>query len=161
MKKTIIFFLILLSITIESCNINHPGYLHFKKKPNIHYYSDNINSNILSNKNYTVYIFNTNFFKKISIEEDDKEILHKFFYYLNNESYKPPQNIELKEKYQIRLEFEDEKYIINIYDNTLVSVFPWDGIFEKDIIFMDNIPLKYNLYDFCIYIEKKDLLKNT
>ena len=62
-------------------------------------------------------------------------------------------DIEKKEIYQLRLTIDNQKYIIKIFDYTLISIAPYDGNYEEDIIVMDNVPIRYNLYDYCYYIE--------
>ena len=49
---------------------------------------------------------------------------------------------------------------MRIYDSSTISISPWDGNYEEDIISMNNIPLRYNLLDFCTHIQNKPISKN-
>lgn len=55
----------------------------------------------------------------------------------------------------MRILFDDEKYIIKVYNENIVTVFPWDGIYEEDIINMVNVPQRNNPMDFCKNIEER------
>ena len=44
---------------------------------------------------------------------------------------------------------------INVYDKNTVTLFPWDGNLQEDIITMDNVPARDNIYSFCVYIINK------
>ena len=80
--------------------------------------------------------------------------------------FEPDKNInldDLKVKYKLIIEFSDksnDKYVINIFDKNTVTLFPWDGNLQEDMINMDNIPARDNLYSFCIYIINKDNSSN-
>ena len=83
---------------------------------------------------------------------------------LNSNNYVISLNLDdLKVKYKLIIEFSDksnDKYVINIFDKNTVTLFPWDGNLQEDMINMDNIPARDNLYSFCIYIINKDNSSN-
>ena len=92
-------------------------------------------------------------FRTTPLDDNQKQIIENFLDYLPNNNYKDYYDIEKKEIYQLRLTIDNQKYIIKIFDYTLISVAPYDGNYEEDIIVMDNVPIRYNLYDYCYYIE--------
>ena len=83
---------------------------------------------------------------------------------LNSNNYVISLNLDdLKVKYKLIIEFSDksnDKYVINIFDKNTVTLFPWDGNLQEDMINMDNIPARGNVYSFCIYIINKDNSSN-
>ena len=61
-------------------------------------------------------------------------------------------------KYKLIIQFDDnsnDKYVINVYDKNTVTLFPWDGNLQEDMITMDNVPARNNIYSFCVYIINK------
>ena len=65
---------------------------------------------------------------------------------------------DAKVKYKLIIQFDDnsnDKYVINVYDKNTVTLFPWDGNLQEDIITMDNVPARDNIYSFCVYIINK------
>ncbi|NLK96364.1 MAG: DUF4883 family protein [Clostridiales bacterium] len=159
MKKFIIILFIIFTLLFQGCNMSDPKYIHFDSKPNNSYYTHLIDSKIINNEDYSIELFNTNMHKRIKIDDSEKVIIKNFIDSLSNDNYKEYEEIDETEIYQIRITFNNEKYIIKIYDKNKISVNPWDGTYEKDIIYMDNIPIRYNLYNFCVHVENRDIYR--
>lgn len=151
-KKLIIFMI--LSLFLIGCDINNPKYINLKKKESINYYSNEIYFKILNNEDYTLTMFDTDVSKNTLIDKEEQVIIENFLSSLTSSSYlKNSDDISNKEAFHLIIEFKDSKYIFNIYDENLVTVYPWDGVFPEDIITSENVPLRYNLYDFCNHIK--------
>lgn len=151
MKK---FLLIIFStLFLIGCNTENIQYISFTSKPSLSYYTDKIRLLLANNKDYSIILFNKNLFRTTPLDDNQKLIIENFLDYLPNDNYKEYYDIEKKEIYQLRLTIDNQKYIIKIFDYTLISIAPYDGNYEEDIIVMDNIPIRYNLYDYCYYIE--------
>lgn len=149
----------LLIFILQGCAFEDPKYIHFKDKPSNDYYTKEIYSKMLNHEDYSLSIFNTDLYKNIPIDDDDEKVVENFIRELSKEDYKEYEAITDKEPYDIKINFADgNKYILKIYNNTTVSVSPWDGIFHEDIINMDNVPIRYNLYDFCKHVENESKL---
>ena len=158
MKKLKALFIFILIISLKGCALNDPQYINLKEKPKSSYYTQEIKSKILNGTDYTLKIFNTDLYKTFDVPTDEKTVLENFINYIPTESYKDNIELEDTEPYHIKIIFSDDtKYLIKVYDNTTVSVLPWDGVFKEDIITMDQIPEHYNLYDFCTHIDTTDL----
>ena len=156
-KKLIIF--IILSLFLIGCDINNPKYINLKKKESINYYSNEIYFKILNNEDYTLTMFDTDVSKNTLIDKEEQVIIENFLSSLTSSNYlKNNDDISNKEAFHIIIEFKDSKYIFNIYDENLVTVYPWDGVFPEDIITSENVPLRYNLYDFCNHIKNRTKL---
>lgn len=156
-KKLIIF--IILSLFLIGCDINNPKYINLKKKESINYYSNEIYFKILNNEDYTLTMFDTDVSKNTLIDKEEQVIIENFLSSLTSSNYlKNNDDISNKEAFHLIIEFKDSKYIFNIYDENLVTVYPWDGVFPEDIITSENVPLRYNLYDFCNHIKNRTKL---
>ena len=156
-KKLIIF--IIFSLFLIGCDINNPKYINLKKKESINYYSNEIYFKILNNEDYTLTMFDTDVSKNTLIDKEEQVIIENFLSSLTSSNYlKNSDDISNKEAFHLIIEFDDSKYIFNVYDENLVTVYPWDGVFPEDIITSENVPLRYNLYDFCNHIKNRSKL---
>lgn len=153
-KKLISF--IIFSLILIGCDINNPKYINLKKKESINYYSNEIYFKILNNEDYTLTMFDTDVSKNTLIDKEEQVIIENFLSSLTSSNYlKKSDDIFNKEAFHLIIEFKDSKYIFNVYDENLVTVYPWDGVFPEDIITSENVPLRYNLYDFCNHIKNR------
>ena len=159
MKKTLFVILTILSITISGCEANKPQYIHFEKKPKINYYTCEIGTLLLNKKDYSLELYNTNLCRNTILNNDDKKILINIINNTKEENYIDDcDNIDNNNKipYELKIKFESgEIFIIKIFDESLVSINPWDGIYSEDYIKTDTFPTKYNLYNFCTFIENR------
>lgn len=155
MKKFItIILLIITSINFTGCSLNTAQYIRPKSKPSENYYTNEIQNKIDENLEYTLRIFDMDYYKYYEVSKEEHSILPEFIDSLSAENYSANLESDLEHKYKLIIEFPDSKYIINIYNNNLISIYPWDGVFEEDIITMDGVSDYYNLYKFCEYAKK-------
>lgn len=155
MKKFAKFLLIIVTTSfLISCNFNEVQYINPKDKPKVNYYTDKIEEHLKNNENYTIRIFDLNIYKYYDINKDEHTIIPEFIDNINIDNYGIDIDSTLTPEYKLIIEFETEKYIINVYSDTLVSIHPWDGIYPEDTIDMKDIPDYYNLFKYCEYIKK-------
>ena len=160
-KKLLFPLLLTLVFCLNGCISANPKYINFTTKPNIHYYTDELKNKVLNNENFSLSVFDTNLYKDITVDKDNCIIIDNFLTSLTSENYLPyDSKPETKEVFRMIVSFNDNKYLIKVYDASIVSVSPWDGDYEEDIISMDSIPLHYNLLDFCNHIQNKPISKN-
>ncbi|EKQ53040.1 MULTISPECIES: DUF4883 family protein [unclassified Clostridium] len=160
MKKiSYIFIIILLFSTISGCNFQDAKYINLSTKPNNHYYVDEIKNKILSNNKFTLYVFDTNLYKEIEVPSEEKSIMESFISSLTDNNYSE-ETTDKKEPYRIKIIFDDNsQYILKVFDDSLVSVSPWDGNYKEDMVSIKDLPLRYNLFDFCNHIANEPLSK--
>ncbi|MBQ5696385.1 MAG: DUF4883 family protein [Clostridium sp.] len=158
MKYLKLIFILLLCSILSGCIFDDPKYINLKSKPNLYYYSNEIYKKVMSNEDYSLKVFDSNFYEYHDVSQEDLNILPEFLESLNTNNYVDELNLENeKVKYKLIIEFNNSnsKYIINIYNKDYITLFPWDGNLEEDMITMDGIPIRNNLYSFCIYIINK------
>ena len=73
---------------------------------------------------------------------------------LKSDNYNIDFQEDLNAEYKIIIEFSNSKYVINAYNDKLITIHPWDGVYPEDIISMEGVPDYYNLYKYCEYIKK-------
>ena len=155
MKKSVFALIImLLTFCMIGCSIDDPKYINISTKPNNHYYTDKLYKKILSNEKFTIYVFDTNLYKEIEVPDEDKDIIENFIKSLIEDNYSDTE-ISDTEPFKLKIIFEDEKFLIKVFNSDTVSVASWDGSYKPDVISMSTLPLRYNLYDFCNHIKNK------
>lgn len=155
MKKfKILSLFMFLILFINGCTLINPKYINFSTKPNNHYYTDQLNKKILNNESFTISVFDTNLYKEIQVSNDDSSIIENFIKSLVTSDY-IDESVSDKEPFRLKITFKDSKFLIKVFNNATVSISPWDGNYAEDFISMKDVPLRYNLYDFCNYIENK------
>lgn len=155
-KSFSIFIILLLLFSLNSCALQDPKYINYSVKPSNHYYTDDLQNKILNNEKFTLYVFDTNLYKEIEVPNEENNILESFLSSLGNDNYSD-EKIEMKEPYRLKVVFQNDKYLIKIFNNSIVSISPWDGNYPEDIISIKDLPLRYNLFDFCNHIGNKPL----
>ena len=160
-KKFLLPLLLILVFSLNGCISHNSKYINFTSKPNKHYYTDELKTKVLNNENFSLCVFDTNLYKDINVSQDEISVLDDFLNSLTEEDYlsydSKPKN---KEVFRITVSFNNDKFLIRVYDSSIITISPWDGNYEEDIISMNNISLRYNLLDFCIHMQNKPVSKN-
>jgi hypothetical protein len=155
-RYNLIVITLLLLFSLTSCSIENPKYINFSTKPNNHYYTDQLENKILMDDNFTLYVFDTNLYKEIEVSKDENLIIKNFLSSVVSENY-TDNEINSKEIYRVKVVFSDDKYLIKVFDNSTISISPWDGNYKEDVVLIKDLPLRYNLLDFCNHIANKPL----
>lgn len=155
-KLNFILAIIFIMVSLSGCALQDPKYINLSTKPNNHYYTDEIHRKILNNESFKLYVFNTNLYKSLEVSSDENIIIENFIQSLVSDNYLD-ENVESKEPYKIKIVFKDAKFLIKVFNNSTISISPWDGNYKEDVISIKDLPLAYNLYDFCTHIENKPL----
>ncbi|MFT8352222.1 DUF4883 family protein [Clostridium saccharoperbutylacetonicum] len=160
MKKiSSIFTILLLSLTLTGCDFQNPRYINFSMKPSNHYYIDKIKNRILNNYKYKLYVFDTNLYKEFQIPDEEDNIVEDFISSINSDAY-TDETITSKEPFKLTIIFDNgEKYLIKVFNASIISVAPWDGVYKEDVISIKDLPLKYNLFDFCNHVLNNPISK--
>ena len=159
MKKLyLIFITLVLILALNGCAVQDAKYINLSVKPSNHFYTDELKNKILNNETFTLYIFDTNLYKEMEVPSDENLIIESFLSSLVDDNYSTEQ-IDMKEPYRAKIVFKDSKYLIKIFNDSTVSISPWDGNYKEDIVSIKELPLRYNLFDFCNHIANKPLIK--
>jgi len=127
-----------------------------KNKPNNYYYTKLLMKDLSLEKPVELYTLYMNFYKKKDFSKDDLSTFAQFFNSLNNASFiSKPANLPDKPLYKIFLTFSVNKYVINIYNEKVISIYPWDGDYSMDYIDTSKMYKAYNLMGICKYLIPK------
>lgn len=148
MKKFIsLCILLFFLLTFSSCSFRD------NKKPEAYYYTNKIICCFNRESTVNCYSLDTNYYKKIQIKNDDLKVVKNFLGSLKPANFKDASLVKDKTPlYKVYLQFKKEEYIINVYDSSLVSIYPYDGIYAMDIVDCTGIYTSYNLFSLMQYI---------
>ncbi|MBU5592799.1 DUF4883 family protein [Clostridium sp. MSJ-4] len=147
-----ILIIILCPILLISCNFRYPDYFPFKNKPNGHFYTEDLFLNLNKDENFSCRVYESNLHKEASLNKEQLSTLTEFFSSLTLDNFvEKPKDFSEKPVYKMFITANSKKYIIDIYNDTNISIYPWDGNYDIDFINMKNIHSAYNLFSFCKY----------
>lgn len=154
------FILLLLctffSLSLFGCNSNLKKNLFIKNKPNNFYYTKLLMKDLSLEKPKEIYTLYMNFYKKKDLSKEDLSTFTLFFKSLNNDSFiAKPAKLPIKPTYKLFITFSENKYVINVYDQNFISIYPWDGDYNMDYIDTSKMYKAYNLYGLCKYLIPK------
>lgn len=154
MKKLLYVCLFISLFTLIGCNtveyVNNNN-----NKPSKTYYSDKLKSSI-KDKIQSVRIIENNFFKEISLDENQIKLLSEMINEIDSTDLINNDLLGDAEKclFKIYIETQTDEFIIDVYGNDILTIYPWDGIYEKDIISLDKSPLSLKPESICKFMFK-------
>lgn len=155
MKKLLIILLSFFIVLFISGCSKIP--ISFNNKPSNSYYSKELLNKYKLDGLDKVTAFEVNYSKERPVDEKDAEIINKFLTSVDNSSYiSKPSDLPEKSKYKFFIDLKNnDKYVIDVYDEKYVSIYPWDGNYSPDYIDMTNVHTLYNLYGLSKYLFPK------
>ena len=154
LKKLIFIVLgtLIVSFLLSSCSLTNKIYL-INKKPNNFYYTNLASKNIKLISETKMKIIDMNYYKQIELNNDSINNVIAFLNKLNKENFiEYPEDLPKKPQFKLIVSSKNEIYVINVYNNKYISIYPWDGTFQMDYIDMTSIPPSINLYEMCKFL---------
>lgn len=153
-KALYIFIICILCLSLTSCT-NLPTYQ--QKKPDNFYYTNLLDKELKLNNNYKILLLDTNFYKKVTLDKAERDLIKNATLSLNSEAFiDKPKDLSNKPLYKLYFNFKTKSYIAEVYNEKYISIYPWDGDYTRDYIRMDSLPTSYNLFKFCKSIIPRD-----
>lgn len=156
MKKFLSLLLsMIILLTLASCSNGGLKYSLKEKKPNIYYYTDVLVTDIKTHGISNVLVLETNLNKERNLKDDDFSTMISFFNSIKTKNFlKITPDLPKKPEFRFYVTSNGEKYVINVYNERYIGVFPWDGAYQMDYIDMNDVKTLYNLYNLCKYLYK-------
>jgi hypothetical protein len=155
LKKILLFLntLFIITILFVGCNYNFSSINFQKTKPNNFYYTNVLAKDLTLESSYKCIILNTNFYSEKELSKENTDTIKAMLKSLNKNNFiSKPTDLPAKPNYKIFLTFNKDKFIINVYNEKYLCIYPWDGSFPMDYIDMTGIPASQNLYSLAKYI---------
>lgn len=155
MKKRIRFTICISFIIFLLFGCSDPKYINLEQKPHKAYYTEKLYE-IVRTEDFEFTILDTNLYKDATVSKNDKSVLKNTIKSLSVENFiDRPNGLPEKPKYKLFINKDSIKYVIDVYDNNIISLYPWDGNFPEDYIYLKDVPDAYKLESFCKYIYDK------
>jgi hypothetical protein len=160
LNKKLLYIIILLFVPVifMGCTIKIGSYTVnnltvTKKKSNNFYYTNNLAKHLTLDSSTKIKLLDTNFYKEKELSEEDIVIVKNFTKALKKPNFiEKPKELPERPAYKLFFTFSKEKYVVNVYDEKYISVYPWDGTYSMDYIDMEGIQPLYNIYGLCKYL---------
>ena len=157
MKKilSLLLFLIILSISITGCTIKATDIPFTKNKPNNYYYTNLLAQNFKDDNFPKITLFHVNLNKDKELPKEGMENIVGFFKNIKQRNFiSKPASLPSKPQFKIYINTKKEKYVVNVYNEKYISIYPWDGVFSMDYIDTTDLYALYNFYGLCTYYFK-------
>ncbi|MEF2110860.1 MULTISPECIES: DUF4883 family protein [Clostridium] len=155
-KCVLLIMCISFSLSLFGCKYNFNKSIFTKNKPSNHYYTKLLMNDLSLETPKELYAIYMNFYKKKDFSKEDSTTFVNFFNSLTNTSFiDKPTTLPTKPLYKIFLTFSKNKYVLNIYNEKYISIYPWDGDYKMDYIDTSKMFKAYNLYGLCKYLIPK------
>jgi hypothetical protein len=157
-KLSYIIILLFVPVIFMGCTIKIGSYTVnnltvTKKKSNNFYYTNNLAKHLTLDSSTKIKLLDTNFYKEKELSEEDIVIVKNFTKALKKPNFiEKPKELPERPAYKLFFTFSKEKYVVNVYDEKYISVYPWDGTYSMDYIDMEGIQPLYNIYGLCKYL---------
>lgn len=124
------------------------------KKPSCNYYTNLFTTNINTTKFKSISVYETNYSKDKVLNTELYYIIKNLFDSLNKENFiDEPLDASQNPSYRYYVTFSNDKtFVIDVYNEKYISLYPWDGKYEKDFIDISEAPKSYNLYGLSKYL---------
>lgn len=131
-------------------------------KPSSSFYTNNliktINSSVNNSYNLTISIFYSKLGKNKTIPKEYMENINLFFNSLKTEYFLDysTSNIDTKNpEYRLTVYLNEKSiFVIDILNDKYITIYPWDGSYEPDLIDISNLHTRINLFNIVDYIIK-------
>lgn len=120
-------------------------------------YIDKLKSELDTSKISSLELLEVKFNRNFLIDDYKNEMLTNSIDYLCIDNIENlDDNFNETPTYKLFITFDSkEKFVIEVFKDGLVSVFPWDGKGNKEYFSSANIPEGYKLYNYCEFINPK------
>lgn len=149
-KFLIVFILIIFTLNFTGCSLVNKA-LH-SEKPTNYFYTNGLLDSYNTERPKLITFFYSDLYKEKTLDKNNYVDVDNFLKSLKSEYFiSKPSTLPEIPLYKIYIEFEKIKYVLNVYNETYVSIYPWDGKYDMDFIDMSKIPINYNIYGVCKY----------
>ena len=104
-------------------------------------------------KQIKVSLIDTSYYKNYNFNSDEIKDFYNFLGALKKHNYiKRPKDLPYKPLYRAFFTSSKDKYVLDVYNEKYIAIYPWDGTYEKDFLNISDIPASINPYSLCKYV---------
>lgn len=151
MKKLSIFIFIFLITSFISCsNIEYSRNI---TKPNDSYYTENIKT-LKNDEIKQIKLIENKFYKEVILDKNSSKLIIDMINALDKSNSTQALDDNIECLFKLHIENNSNKYVVDVYGNDIISIYPWDGIYEKDFLDISELPLSLKAESICNFILK-------
>ena len=94
-------------------------------------------------------------YSEVIVDNEDVRIIDDLLKSLKDSNFINEEALPNKPLYKIFIDLNSEKYVIDIYGDDLITLYPWDSDVRKDYLSLKDIPNSFKLEPFCQYVFNK------
>ena len=151
MKKFILFSILFISLNFISCSTIE--YSSSKKKPSEAHYSENLKELVTANIS-EVKLIENKFYKEVILDKNSTKLISDMINELDLKAIALPLSSDIECLFKLHIQNNTQKYVIDVYGNDIISIYPWDGVYEKDFLDISSLPLSLKAESICNFILK-------
>ena len=162
-KMKLLMIIFIFPLFVMSCNKNFIENIKTPlriTKPSANFYTNHLIRSIKDSNNVHISIFYTETGKNKTFSNENMKKFKEFLEYIKPVNFlnENKNSIDLKEpKYRLTISINQKNsFIINVFNNSYLTIHPWDGVYSPDVLDISNFHEGINLYNLCDFIIKKD-----
>ncbi|MGL5575717.1 MAG: DUF4883 family protein, partial [Sarcina sp.] len=94
------------------------------------------------------------FYKEVILDKTTSKLIVDMINTLDKSKFTNPIENNIECLFKLHIENNSNKYVIDVYGNDIISIYPWDGIYEKDFLDISDLPLSLKAESICNFILK-------
>ncbi|MGG5461588.1 DUF4883 family protein [Clostridium sp. B9] len=146
-KLLILIITLIMCVGLISCSKNN--FLN-KEKPSLNYHTESLKEDLAKSKP-KVRILDMNIYSETVVNEEDIRIVKDLTDSLKDDNFLKEEDIPKKPLYKFFIDVNSNKYVIDIYGDDFLTLYPWDSTLSKDFITLKDVPNAFKLEAFCQY----------
>ena len=151
MKKLFVFIFIFITTLLVSCS--NIEYSRNVTKPVENYYTKSIKS-LKSEEIKEIKLIENKFYKEVILDKTSSNLILEMINSLDESKTVEALNDYIECLFKLHIESNSNKYVIDVYGNDIISIYPWDGIYEKDFLDISSLPLSLKAESICNFLLK-------
>lgn len=155
MRKKIMLLTIIMTLTLILFSCSPLKYIKYEK-PSLSYYTSKL-YDLSSNDNLEIQILDTNVYRTIEVDKEDIRIISDLISNLKADNFlaQIPEGLPAKSLYKLFITSGNDKMVLDVYGDDTITIYPWDGDFDKDCLTLKGIPNSFKMEQFCKYVFEK------
>ncbi|WP_297520437.1 DUF4883 family protein [uncultured Clostridium sp.] len=151
MKKFILFSILSISLNFISCSTIE--YSSNKNKPSESHYSESLKE-LITTDITEIKLIENKFYKEVILDKNSTKLISDMVNELDLKSITLPLSSDIECLFKLHIKNNTQKYVIDVYGNDIISIYPWDGVYEKDFLDISSLPLSLKAESICNFILK-------
>lgn len=166
-KLKLISIILIFPIFLISCKTNFIETMKISlkiSKPSLNFYTKSLINSINNSDNIHISIFYTKTGKNKVIPPEHMDKFNLFINSIKPNYFLDPSTVDSNNikniEYKLTVFINDKSsFVINIFSDKFISIHPWDGNYEPDIIYISDLQDGINIYNVIDFIIKNNIEK--